>query len=120
MVMRKFKDILESDKYDIVKEKLYHLFLDLWKENLEIENVHIGYFNDPNDWELRCDFNVAFTNDSYKYLKQILNIIEKFNLEFRLTTSGSNSWRIKVSLKNKFNEFIDEMEILNNLKKYNM
>ena len=118
--MRKFQEILESDKFDSLREKFRDLFLNLWKEKLEINDViSVGYFDNPNEWILSC-YIAPITNNSYKYYKQIFDILEKLDLEFGLTSSPSAKLLLKVSLKTKYNEFIDEMELLYNSNKFNI
>ncbi len=113
--MRKFQEILESDKYiDDSREKFRKLFLNIFDEIL-LENFHVGFFDDPNEWGLVCDIYAEINDYTYKYFKQLFDIIEKLNLKFSFSKG-----RLNVNLKTKYKEFIEEMEILDNAKKYNV
>lgn len=112
--MRKFQEILENDKFDSTRKKFRTLFLNLFGE-IMVENFHAGFFDDPNEWELVCDIYAEINDYTYKYFKQIFDIIEKLDLKFNFSNG-----RLKVHLKTKYKEFIEEMELLYNVKKYNV
>ena len=114
--MRKFQDIIKGDDYISVREKFRDLFLNLWKDKLNmVDGISVGFFDDPNEWEFVCDIYAEFNDYTYKYFKQIFDIIEKLDLKFSFIKG-----RLKVYMKTKCNEFINEMEILSNVKKYNV
>lgn len=114
--MRKFQEILESDKLTMnVRVKFRTLFLNLFDEII-IENLHVGFFDDPNEWELLCDMLAPINDYTYKYFKQVFDIAEKLNLKFTFSDRG----RLKVYLKTKCKEFIEEMELLDSANKYNI
>ena len=98
------------------KEKCKTLFIDLFHKKSGVDSVVIF----DSDWAkptkvlMYCKIITPIDNDTYKNFIELFEFLEKINLNFSLKDND-----LKITITN-IDEFIIELEILANTKKYNV
>ena len=101
-------------------DKCIYLFEQLWREKLKLSKVNIVNSYDYSNYRLFTKSLSTINRETYKHYRELFDLLEKLKLEFTLdakTYTGVLSLNVDIV---DIEEFIDEMELLKNIKKYNL
>ena len=116
MVMRKFNEILENDKFDIVRDKCKSLFYEIYHDKLYIIKTELITLNLSTNYnKLYVKLRNPFDEINYKHYRELFDFLTKLKLEFDFNDSCNLDIYI-----NNIDKFILELEEINNAKKYNL
>ena len=114
--MKKYQEILESEKFEIIRDKCKQLVYDLFHDKLSVYKIELFNLNIKTGYsKLFIKTSKAFNNRNYKNYKELFDFLDKLNLEFDFT----NGHDIDIYIDD-VNDFILELEQISDTKKYNL
>ena len=112
--MKKFREILESDKYSDLRFECKELFVGIWSKKLKLGTSLISG-TDENAYQLSCNCFANMNDKYYDDFRVLFDLLRKLNISFYLGTDCM----LRINFEN-IKEFIDEMKIIKNSEKYNL
>jgi len=114
--MKTYKQILESEEFDIIRDKCIELFKKMWNKKLMFSKVELYNLNFETKYSRLYikTFN-PFNNKNYYNYKELFDFLQNLKLEFDFT-DGSD---INIFISDP-ELFISEIESKLNIKKFNI
>jgi len=111
-----YKQILEGQKFDIIKDRCEELFNKLWNDKMHITVIELYNLNSNTGYcKLFVKIFNSFNEKHYKDFKEMFDFLYELNLKFDYT-SGHD---LDIFLSDP-EFFISEMETKLNIKKFNI
>ena len=95
-------------------EECKRLFREVWEDKLLLVTVNIQPTNDFEGYQMWCRVNRDIKNDTLKDFVNLFELVDKLNFKYRFGNE-----RLDIYMDN-IAAFIDEMNLILNVKKYNL
>lgn len=114
--MRKFQEIVENAKFDEIRDNCKELFFEVWHDKLLITKLEIQSLNVDNEYSrLYVKVFNSFNDHYYKNFRLLFDMLDKLNIKFDYNSGHDINIYI-----DDIQEFIDELELTTDTKKYNL
>jgi len=113
MKIIKFNENIFSDEY--LRADCRNLFGDIWGDKLKLGNILISGYED--NFDLRVIINEDLNDKTFKFFNELFVFLDKIHITFSFILEQK---KLIVDINSNMNNFINEMKIKVEAKKYNL